>query len=218
MPSNDRGFKDHFSGHASAYATARPHYPAALFEWLTRQCAIRALAWDAGCGNGQASRALAAHFEQVYASDPSAEQIAATEPAANIRYVVEPAEQCGLDDVSADLVTVAQAMHWFDVPRFQAEARRVLKPDGLFAAWTYAQSRVTPAVDVAFDRLRDELLEEWWPDGRQHVIASYRTLPFAFERYTDVPAFAMRCEWTLPQYLAYLRSWSACQRYLRATG
>src|SRR5690348_5604379 len=117
MPSNDRGFKDHFSAHASAYASARPHYPAALFDWLARQCATRALVWDAGCGNGQASQALAAHFEQVYASDPSAEQIAAAEPLANIRYVVEPAEQCGLDDATADLVTVAQAMHWFDVPR-----------------------------------------------------------------------------------------------------
>jgi SAM-dependent methyltransferase len=218
MPSNDRGFKDHFSSHASAYATARPHYPAALFDWLAQQCATRALAWDAGCGNGQASRALAAHFDQVYASDPSAEQIAAAEPLANVRYVVEPAEQCGLDDGCADLVAVAQAMHWFDVPRFQAEARRVLKPGGLFAAWTYAQSRVTAAVDVPFDRLHDELLEDWWPDGRQHVIASYRTLPFAFDRITGVPSFAMRCDWTLPQYLAYLRSWSACQRYLRATG
>ncbi len=218
MSANDGDFKDHFSGHASNYAAARPHYPAPLFAWLAQQCATRSFAWDAGCGNGQASRALAAHFGQVYASDPSAEQIALAEPASNIRYVVEPAEHCGLGDVCADLVTVAQAMHWFDVPRFQAEARRVLKPGGLFAAWTYAQSRVTQAVDVAFDRLHDELLEDWWPDGREHVIASYRTLPFAFERVAAVPAVAMHCDWNLPQYVAYLRSWSACERYLRATG
>jgi SAM-dependent methyltransferase len=146
------------------------------------------------------------------------EQIGVAEAAPNIHYAVEAAEQCSLGDASADLVSVAQAMHWFDVARFQAEARRVLKPDGLFAAWTYAQSRVTPAVDVPFNRLHDELLEDWWPDGRQHVIAGYRDLPFAFERVADVPAFAMRCDWTLPQFLAYLRSWSACQRYLRATG
>jgi SAM-dependent methyltransferase len=218
MSANDSGFKDHFSGHASSYAAARPHYPEALFAWLAQLCATRSLAWDAGCGNGQASRALAGHFEQVYASDPSTEQIGLAEPAPNIRYVVEPAEHCGLGDACADLVAVAQAMHWFDVPRFQSEASRVLRPGGVFAAWTYAQSRVTPAVDVPFDRLHDELLEDWWPDGRQHVIAGYRTLPFAFERVADVPAFAMRCDWTLPQFLAYVRSWSACQRYLRATG
>jgi SAM-dependent methyltransferase len=211
-------FRDHFSGHATDYAASRPHYPAALFDWLAKQCSARTLAWDAGCGNGQASRALAAQFEQVYASDPSAEQIAAAEPAANIRYLVEPAESCSLPDACADLVTVAQAMHWFDVPHFQSEARRVLKPGGVFAAWTYAPSTVTPAVDVPFNRLHDELLEEWWPDGRQHALDGYANLPFAFERIADMPAFEMHCDWTLPQFTAYLRSWSACQCYQRATG
>lgn len=211
-------FRDHFSGHATGYAASRPHYPTALFDWLAKQSSAHTLAWDAGCGNGQASHALAAQFEQVYASDPSSEQIAAAEPAPNIRYVVEPAESCSLTDASADLVTVAQAMHWFDVPKFQSEARRVLKPRGVFAAWTYARSRVIPAVDVPFNRLHDAVLEDWWPDGRQHALDGYANLPFAFERIVDIPAFEMRCDWTLPQFTAYLRSWSACQRYQRATG
>jgi ubiquinone/menaquinone biosynthesis C-methylase UbiE len=211
-------FKDHFSGHASDYASARPHYPPALFDWLVAQCEHRTLAWDAGCGNGQAATALAGRFESVFASDPSAEQIAAAEPHPSIRYAVEPAERCSLPDASANLVTVAQAMHWFDTPRFQAEARRVLVPGGIFTAWTYAQSRVTPAVDIVFDRFHDHLLNNYWPAGREHVIDGYRTLPFAFSRFADVPAFEMRCEWTLPQYLAYLRSWSASQRYLSETG
>ena len=210
-------FKDHFSGHASDYASSRPHYPPALFDWLAVQCARRTLAWDAGCGNGQAATALARHFESVFASDPSAEQIAAAEKHPHIRYRVEPAERCSLPDASADLVTVAQAMHWFDAARFQAEARRVLVPGGIFSAWTYAQSRVTPAVDAIFDRLHDHLLNDYWPAGREHVIDGYRTLPFAFTRFAHVPAFEMRCDWTLPQYLAYLRSWSASQRYLRET-
>lgn len=211
-------FKDHFSGHASDYASARPHYPPALFDWLAAQCAQRTLAWDAGCGNGQAASALAGYFESVFASDPSAEQIAAAEPHPRIRYAAEPAERCSLLDNSADLVTIAQAMHWFDVPRFQAEARRVLVPGGLFSAWTYAQSRVTPMVDAVFDQFHDELLQDYWPAGREHVIDGYRNLPFAFTRFAAVPAFEMRCEWTLPQYFAYLRSWSASQRYLRKTG
>ncbi len=134
MPANDSNFKDHFSGHAADYASARPHYSTELFDWLAQQCDARLLAWDAGCGNGQAACALAMHFEQVYASDPSAAQIAAAAPASNIRYAVEPAEACGLRDASVDLVTVAQAMHWFDVPRFQVEARRVLRSGGVFAA------------------------------------------------------------------------------------
>ena len=211
-------FKDHFSGHAADYARARPHYPDALFDWLAAQCERRALAWDAGCGNGQAAIALAERFDAVFASDPSAEQIAAATAHAKVRYAVEPAEHCALADGSVDLVTVAQAMHWFDVAAFQAEARRVLVPDGLFAAWGYAQSRVSPAVDAVFDRLHDGLLAEYWPAGREHVIDGYRALPFAFARLHGVPVFQMRCDWTLPKYLAYLRSWSASQRYSKATG
>jgi SAM-dependent methyltransferase len=218
MQSSDASFRDHFSGHATGYAAARPHYPDALFDWLAAQCERRTMAWDAGCGNGQASVALAKHFESVYASDPSSEQIAAAEPHPRVRYAVEPAEQCALPDASADMVAVAQAMHWFDVPRFQTEARRVLVPGGVFAAWTYAQSRVTPAVDVVFDRFHDALLDGYWPAGREHVIDGYRNLPFAFTRCPVVPAFEMRCDWTLPQYLAYLRSWSASQRYAKAIG
>jgi len=219
MPALDPAtmFKDHFSGHASGYASARPHYPPALFEWLAGQCDRHALAWDAGCGNGQAATALAGHFEAVFASDPSAAQIAAAQTHPHIRYAVEPAEHCSLSDASADLVCVAQAMHWFDVPRFQSEARRVLASGGIFSAWTYAQSRVTPAVDAVFDRLHDHLLDAYWPAGREHVIDGYRNLPFAFTWFADVPAFEMRCEWTLPQYFDYLRSWSASQRYLRET-
>jgi len=218
MQPGDGGFRDHFSAHAADYATARPRYPRALFDWLAAQCAHRELAWDAGCGNGQASTELASRFERVVATDPSAEQVAAAAPAPNLRYAVEPAERCSLGDRCADLVTVAQAMHWFDVPRFQAEARRVLRPGGVFAAWTYARSAVTPEVDVPFLRLHDELLEDWWPEGREDALNGYVNLPFAFERIANVPAFAMRCDWTLPQFVAYLRSWSACTRYARATG
>ena len=137
-------FKDHFSGHAAAYARARPTYPDALFDWLAAQCAGHALAWDAGCGNGQASIALASRFDRVHASDPSATQVAAAPTHPRVAWHVEPAEQCSLPDASADLVTVAQAYHWFDYERFAAEATRVLRPGGVVAVWAYGVSSVTP--------------------------------------------------------------------------
>lgn len=210
-------FRDHFSGHASAYAEARPGYPPELFDWLADVAPGRALAWDAGCGNGQASRGLAAHFDHVHASDPSAEQIASAAPHPRIRFAVESAEQCSLADHSADLATVAQAYHWFDHPRFCAEARRVLRPGGVLAVWSYARSTVLPDVDRLFDQLHDVELETDWPAGREHVLDQYRHLPFPFERL-EPPAFAMQADWNLEQYLAYLRSWSASQRHLRRTG
>jgi SAM-dependent methyltransferase len=210
-------FQDHFSGHAAGYAQARPTYPEQLFSWLASRCPRRAFAWDAGCGNGQASVALARHFDAVYASDPSAAQIAAARPQARVRYAVEAAEACSLPDRQADLVAVAQALHWFDQDRFHAQVARVLRPDGLFAAWSYEHCHVTPAVDVVFEPLYTEALGPWWPPERRHVEAGYRTLPFPYDEI-ETPAIELRCDWTLAQFLAYLRSWSACQRRLAAEG
>lgn len=210
-------FHDHFSGHAAGYAQARPTYPPALFEWLAQQAPARACAWDAGCGNGQASLALAHRFRRVHASDPSASQIAAAPADARISWRVEPAEQCSLPDASTDLVTVAQAYHWFDHARFCAEVRRVLRPEGVVALWTYGLSRVDPAVDAVFAQLYDGALGDYWPPERRHVENGYRELPFPFVEL-DAPRFEMRLDWTLAQYLAYLRSWSASQRHLKATG
>ncbi len=210
-------FKDHFSSHAARYADARPGYPAELFSWLAGQCPRHGLAWDAGCGNGQASVALAEHFERVFASDPSASQIDNAAPHLRIRYAVEPAEQCSLATASADLVTVAQAYHWFDPARFCNEAARVMARAGVVAVWTYAESRVDARVDAVFDQLHNELLRDDWPAGREHVLDGYRTLPFPFDEIAT-PGFAMLSRWNLAQYLAYLRSWSASERYRRRTG
>lgn len=212
------GFKDHFSGHATIYREARPTYPAELFAWLARQAPDTALAWDCGCGNGQATVALAAHFAQVVGTDPSANQIAGAEARANIAYRVEPAEHSTLADASASLVTVAQALHWFDFAPFYAEVRRVLKPGGVFAAWSYAACKVADtAVDKIIDRLYVDLTGPYWPPERAYVDAGYRTLPFPFMEI-EAPSFPMLARWNVEQLLGYLRSWSATQRYIKAHG
>lgn len=213
----ETAFKDHFSGHATGYAAARPGYPPALFDWLATQAPAQGLAWDAGCGNGQAALGLAAHFDRVVATDPSAAQIAAATAHPRIDYRVEPAELPTLDDASVDLVVVAQAMHWFDLPRFHAAVRRVLRPGGVIAAWCYELTRVSPAVDAVFSRLYDDVLGAYWPAERRHVESGYRDLPFPYQSL-PTPSFELCCRWTLPRYLDYLRSWSATQRYLRTEG
>jgi SAM-dependent methyltransferase len=210
-------FKDHFSGHASVYAEARPHYPDALFDWLAREAPDRDLVWDCGCGNGQASVALAHRFTRVHATDPSATQIAAAEARANIGYAVEPAERCSLAAHSASLVTVAQALHWFDFEAFFGEVRRILKPRGLFAAWAYSDCRVTPAIDVLKDRVYVDLVGPYWPPERTLVEAGYTTIPFPLDEIA-APPFEMAVDWHADQFLAYLRSWSATQRYRREVG
>lgn len=211
-------FKDHFSGHADVYRRARPTYPPELFRWLAQQSPDTTLAWDCGCGNGQATLALAEYFDHVTGTDPSAQQIARAKPRSNIDYRVEAAEQSSFAAASVSLVCVAQALHWFDHARFYAEARRVLKPHGVFAAWSYSDCTTgDAAIDRIKDRLYIDLTGPYWPPERVHVDAGYQTLAFPFAEII-APPFAMAAQWDVHQLLAYFRSWSATQRYIKANG
>jgi len=212
------GFSDHFASVATHYADSRPAYPAALFDWLAAQCATRDLAWDCGAGSGQASVALARHFARVIATDASAAQIAQAQPDPRVEYRVAPAERSTLDDASADLVIVAQALHWFDLDRFYAEVRRVLRPGGVLAAWSYGVLAVEgEAVNAAVQHFYHDEVGPYWPPERRHVESAYRELPFPFERIA-APAFAMSLHWNLAQLLGYFRSWSATGRYIEQCG
>ncbi len=209
----------HFSGVAAGYATYRPRYPAQLFEALAALAPDRLLAWDCGAGNGQASRALAEHYAHVVATDISEQQIANAEPHDRVEYRVAPAERSGLAAGSVALVTVAQALHWFKVDAFHAEAKRVLKPGGVIAEWTYTLLDVpdAPAVaDVVNDM--DARMKFWWPPERAHVDARYDTLSFPFERVALPMASepAMKADWTAEQMCGYVATWSAVSRYRAA--
>ncbi len=210
-------FQDHFSAQAGEYARFRPVYPQALFAYLASLTPGHALAWDCGTGNGQAAIALAAHYTKVIASDPSREQIAHTAPHARVRYVVASAEQPPAGAIGADLVTVAQALHWFEVERFYAGLARVLKPEGLLAAWGYGLMRITPRVDAVVMRYYTEVVGPYWPPDRRHIESAYQTLPFPYAEIT-APAFSMRADWSLAALLGYLDTWSATRRYLKERG
>jgi len=210
-------FKDHFSGHAAAYASARPGYPVALFEILAGLPDRRRLAWDAGTGNGQAAVGLADHFERVVATDPSSTQLEHATPHPRVEYRVGPAESSGFAAGTVDLVTAAQAFHWFDFERFFAEAERVLAPGGALAVWTYNLVRITPEIDALIDRLAYDLIAAYWPPERRWVDEEYRTIPFPFAEVEIAP---LRHEetWDLARLLSYLRTWSSAQRFTKDQG
>jgi ubiquinone/menaquinone biosynthesis C-methylase UbiE len=218
MSTEDQSFKDHFSQVAAQYAQFRPVYPQALFIYLGEQCASRRCVWDCACGNGQASLDLAEVFEQVIATDGSAAQIAAARPHPRVEYRVAPAEACGLPAGSVDLVTVAQALHWLDVPRFYAEASRVLRPGGVLAVWSYGRLEVEGAeVDAIVQRFYRDVIGPFWPPGREHVDNGYRDLAFPVEQL-PAPQFNIDIRWTLPHFCGYVRSWSATARYIQQRG
>jgi len=206
-------FKDHFSGHAAAYADARPRYPDALFDWLATLTAEHETAWDCGTGNGQAALGLAKHFQQVIATDPSREQIENAFSHERVHYRVVRGESSGLQPHSVDLVTVAQAVHWFDRPRFYAEVKRVLRPGGALAVWCYGVCKITPEIDGALREFYDGTIGPCWPPERRLIDEAYRTIEFPFAEIA-APTFNMQQHWYLGQFLAYLRTWSAVQRYI----
>ena len=210
-------FQDHFSGHASDYARARPRYPPALFGALAVLAPGRSLAWDAGTGNGQAAAGLAEHFTGVVATDPSAAQLAEAAPHPAIDYRSGRAESSGLRKGIVDLVTAAQAAHWFDLPGFYAEAARVLRPGGAIALWCYGLSRIAPPIDAMVDRFYHEVVGPYWPPERRHIENGYRDLPFPFQE-RPFPVLEMRCRWSLSEFMAYLGTWSAVQRFRERQG
>lgn len=214
---NPSVFQDHFSGHAADYRRHRPAYPDALFAWLADLAPRRASAWDCATGNGQAALGLVEFFAAVSATDASARQIAAAAPHPRVRYRVAPAEDSGLAAGSVDLITVAQALHWFRFEAFFAEARRVLRPGGVLAAWGYGLMRIAPAVDGVVERLYRDIVGPHWPPERHYLEAQYRTLPFPWAEI-PVPEFTMTQRWTLAQLLGYLGTWSAVRRYRKQTG
>lgn len=210
-------FKDHFSSQAPDYARFRPNYPAELFTWLAGIAPAHGAAWDCGTGNGQAAVGLAAHFDSVIATDPSADQLANAQPHPKVSFRRTAAESSELDAASIDLLTVAQAIHWFDLELFYAEARRVLKPGAVIAVWTYTLLDVEAGVDAMITDFYRNVVGPYWPPERKMVDDRYRSLPFPFEPVTT-PAFAIHTEWTRNDLLGYLGTWSATRAYVKANG
>jgi SAM-dependent methyltransferase len=210
-------FEDHFSEGASTYAQYRPQYPGELFTYLASISPSRQLAWDCGTGNGQAAINLAKHFDRVAATDASSEQLAQAFRHEQVDYWVARAEAAGLKTGSADLVTVAVAVHWFDLEKFYQEIHRVLKPDGILAVWTYHLPVINPRIDRVLAQYYTEILAGYWPAQIRYLDEHYTTLPFPFAELYP-PAFEISAKWNLGQLLGFLDSWSATRRYEQAVG
>jgi SAM-dependent methyltransferase len=210
-------FKDLFSSRPDAYARYRPGYPAEAFAWLAAQAPSLRLAIDVGTGNGQAALGLAAHFEHVLGLDPSEAQLANAREHPRVAYRVSRAEQLAADDARADLIFVAQALHWFDHGAFFAEVRRVLAPRGVLAVSCYQLSQIAPAIDAIVMELYHDYLDGYWEPERKLVETGYRTIQFPFPEL-PAPEFDMRLSWTLDDLIGYLGTWSPLKRFRNERG
>jgi SAM-dependent methyltransferase len=206
-------FADHFSNQAADYARHRPHYPAALFEWLSSLPDRRERALDVACGSGQAAVPLCEYFPRVIGSEPSLAQLQYAETHPAIDYICSTAEQLPFADQQFELITSAQAVHWFDHSRFNREVERLLKPGGVLAVWGYGLFSIEPAIDQLIEHYYSETVGKYWPPERHWIEKGYAGLPFPFETF-DTPGFKIEVEWNLPQVIRYLFTWSATQHYM----
>ncbi len=208
---------DYFSKQASEYARYRPGYPDSMFEFLADIAPRRNTALDCATGNGQAAVSLASFFRHVIATDMSPSQLAAATPHPNVSYVAARSEALPVRDGSIDLLTVAQAMHWFRLEEFHAETHRVLSTGGICAVWSYGFLTINQDIDEVIRYYHDEILGPFWPAERWLVLDGYASLHFPFKR-AETRTFDMEADWPLDAMLGFLRTWSATQRYIDERG
>ncbi|MFJ3264198.1 class I SAM-dependent methyltransferase [Pseudomonas sp. NPDC086581] len=208
MNSPSADLRNWFDQGGQAYARFRPEYPAELAAYLASMAPDRALAVDVGCGSGQLTRQLAEHFSSVVGLDPSADQIAHAALQENVNYACAPAEELPLLSRSASLITAAQAAHWFDLPRFYAEVRRVAGPNAILALISYGVLRLEGTLGERFEQFYWNEIGPFWPAERKLVDSGYATLDFPFSEFPG-PEIAIRLAWNLEEFLGYVSTWSA---------
>ena len=217
-PNPTKSFLDFFTKQSKSYAQFRPRYPAALFDWIKSVVSARDVAWDCATGNGQAAVALAEFFFHVHATDGSGAQVAQGIPHPHVTYREALAQVSGLADHSVDLVTVAQALHWFAGDAFYREVRRVTRPGGLLIVWCYGFHRpMGDDLDPTIDHFSHEVLKSYWPENNRLIWNGYRDLPFPFAKL-ETPSLLLEAQANLFEYVGFIESWSATAKLRNAEG
>ena len=210
--------KDLFSKQSDEYAKYRPTYPKELYDWIISLLPGRQRAWDCATGNGQVAVVLSEYVEEIEATDISQAQLNKAVQKPNISYQVSQAESTPFPNDSFELITVAQALHWFEFDSFFQEVKRVLKPNGIVAIWGYGLLRIHPEIDPLLDYYYTQIIGPYWAPERKHVDRHYVDIDFPFEEiHPPYPLFIER-KWTLKQFEGYLTTWSALQSYLAEHG
>lgn len=208
MTSNTPPARNWFDEGGRAYARFRPEYPRQLAAFLASVAPDSELAVDVGCGNGQLTHLLAPYFSHVAGLDPSADQIANAIPNERIDYRCAPAEQLPVEDSSASLVTAAQAAHWFDLPAFYSEVRRIGRPNAVVALISYGVLKPEPQFAARFQKFYAEEIGPYWPPERKLVDSGYATIEFPFDEFA-APPLEIKLEWHISEFIGYLLTWSA---------
>ncbi len=121
----------------------------------------------------------------VIGIDPSADQLAYATPHPKICYLQAAAEQLPVAAQRINLITAAQAAHWFDLPAFYNEVQRIGAPDGIVALISYGTPKLSASASERFGQFCQKEIAPYWPPERQWVESGYQTLDFPF---AELPA------------------------------
>lgn len=207
--------KDNFSDKSDKYAKYRPTYPDELIDFINSLVINKNNVWDCGTGSGQLAEKLSSFFNNVYATDISKQQLGNAIKKDNIFYSLQSAENTNFEDKYFDLITVAQAIHWFDFDRFYFEVERTLRNDGLIAVIGYGLIQIDKKVDEVISDFYKNIVGSYWDKERKYIDENYETIPFPFNEI-DTPKFYIKSEWTFEHLLGYFETWSAIKHFIKA--
>jgi ubiquinone/menaquinone biosynthesis C-methylase UbiE len=210
--------KDLFSRQADVYAKYRPTYPKALIDYVLSFVNEKNFAWDCATGNGQAALMLAPYFKKIAATDLSQKQVDHAIPNERISYYTGSAEKTFFADNCFDLITVAQAYHWFSFDAFFQEATRVARPEGIVAVWGYGLITTEDlALHETIQNFYTQVVGPYWDAERKYVDDAYRSIPFYFQ---ELPSkdFSIYVTWNKEDLTGFLNTWSSVQHFIKGKG
>ena len=206
--------KDNFSIESDKYAKFRPHYPSDLFDYLNSVIPYKKIAWDCATGNGQIAYELVKTFDLVLATDISQSQLDHALKAPNLKYSLQPAENTNFDNHMFDLITVGQAIHWFDFGQFYREVRRTAKKSAAICVVGYGRLEISKPVDQIISKFYTNIIGQYWDKERKYIDENYATIPFPFDEI-QTPQFEQKHLWTFEHLIGYINTWSAVKHFIR---
>lgn len=204
---------DRFSIQSQDYKRFRPVYPTDLYTEILESVTSYERCWDCATGNGQVAQVLSNHFGHVEATDISENQLAQAPELSNVRYSLQRAEATNFPDNYFDLITVGQAIHWFDFDAFNKEVKRVSKPEAIVAIWGYGLLKIDKDIDALTTEFDSNIVGPYWDIERKHIDSSYGSIPFPFKAIKVQKSFCIEEEWDLARLEGYFNSWSCVQNY-----
>jgi ubiquinone/menaquinone biosynthesis C-methylase UbiE len=202
-----------FSSLSESYQKFRPSIPKLFFDFLFTTVYEQGRAWDCAAGTGQNSKALKAGFKNVAATDISSQMIKKAQRHSGINHCVAQSECACFKDQIFDLVLVAQAIHWFDLPMFYNEVKRVLKKDGIIAAVAYGFSSIEQSIDLILEKFRFQFLDPYWHPRAKMVFEGYQNLSFPFEEI-EIEPIHLKIRWNMYELLGFMRTWSGVKKFI----